>query len=196
MVHVSLLAVAVLIGVPLAEPLGEVEKADALATIGFVAVIAAAGSYALGGNLSRRCPMHPDWLTTRALGFASLILGIILACRSFTKADLVFSTDTNSLSQWLAIAYLGIVPTAWCSILRYRQIVAHGYTFVSYTGYMVPVMSIVLGHVFFSESPPWELGLGLMCILGGLALSRRRVTQAVGPSVPTESHRADLRAPK
>lgn len=33
MVHVSLLAVAVLIGVPLAEPLGEVEKADALATI-------------------------------------------------------------------------------------------------------------------------------------------------------------------
>lgn len=133
------------------------------------AVLACALSYAISGIWTRKAPVASEELTKSSLSTASLMMMALCAALSLPVPQATSMT-------WGACIYLGLVPTALCSLLRYRQIQELGYTFVSQTGYLVPTIGALIGLVFFKESMSWlQLG-GLVLSILGLAWSRKSLT--------------------
>lgn len=134
------------------------------------AVLACALCYALSGIWARKAPAPSDQLTRHSLSVATLVLLALCAGEHLAQANPPLTVQTPAL---LAALYLGLIPTALCSIIRYRQIQDLGYTFVSQTGYLVPTVGAALGFLAFSEEiSAWQL-LGMTLSLAGLAWSRR-----------------------
>lgn len=131
-----------------------------------LAVLGCALCYALAGLVTRRTTISSDRLTRHSLLIASILL--LGACALGPDPFTVPPTQTS-----LAALYLGLIPTALCSVIRYRQIQALGYTFVSQTGYLVPTIGALLGVLLFSEtlSPTQIVGLALSLL--GLWWMRR-----------------------
>lgn len=143
---------------------GSIDQAPSLPAS--LAVLACALCYALSGIWARKAPASSDLLTRRSLCFASLLL--LVSCAFEGQALPILAPRTM-----LSAVYLGLVPTALCSVLRYRQIRSLGYTFVSQTGYLVPTFGAVLGFLFFAEPISSLQMAGLALCLGGLWWSRR-----------------------
>lgn len=133
------------------------------------AVLACALSYAISGICTRKAPLASEALTRKSLGYASvMMLSLCLA--------LALPWPQATPITWAACLYLGLVPTALCSLLRYRQIQELGYTFVSQTGYLVPTIGALIGLAFFDESMNLIQFGGLMLSMLGLAWSKKTLS--------------------
>jgi len=136
--------------------------------LGGLCVVAAAVCYALAGFTARRIPWPTDRLTAGALIAAALLLSPVAL---FTGPLVLAPPEPRHL--W-AIVYLGLLPTAVSYVLRFRLIVRHGYTFVSYAGYLVPVLSLLAGRLVLGEALSANAILALVFILTGIWVGHRR----------------------
>lgn len=135
---------------------------------GQLAVIAAAGCYSLSGVLLRR--LDPR-LPTEAVALGALACGAALAL----AVSLAFEQPWQAAPgppALAAVAFLGVVSTGIAFLVRFRLIVAVGYTFVSFTGYLVPVFGVLWGALLLGESLEPRAFAALGLILLGLAVSR------------------------
>jgi drug/metabolite transporter (DMT)-like permease len=75
--------------------------------------------------------------------------------------------------NWLAILGLGLGSSGLAQILYMLVIVRAGATFLSLTGYAIPLVSAALGWVFFRETQSWNALVAFALILGGVWLARQ-----------------------
>lgn len=131
-----------------------------------LACVGAAFCYSAASILTRRCPPI-DPVTLAAL---TLVVGAMVL--------LPIMLVTEGLPRWegtrpgLAIIALGLVPTAFATLLRVSIIRSAGSVFLTLVNYQVPIWSMVFGAWILSEALPLRFFIALVLILTGLAISQ------------------------
>ena len=131
-----------------------------------VACVGAALSYAVSSVITRQCPpVEPLVLSAMALLVGSIsILPIMFWVEGMPKLEGTVSTSV--------IIFLGLVPTAFATLLRVRIIRSAGSVFMSLVNYQVPIWSMIFGAWLLSEDLPFRFFAALALILAGLVISQ------------------------
>ena len=134
-----------------------------------VLVCFATGCYVTAALMARRLPQVP------ALFIALVIMGFV----TIQMMPLAFMFEQPlawqgwSQDAWLAILWLGALPTGFAFFLRYHLIKRAGAGFTSFIGYLIPVFSVFLGALLLGESLGMDKFIALGLILAGLAVAQR-----------------------
>ena len=133
-----------------------------------MACIAAAACYAIGSINTRLCP------PVSQLGYSAA--GVMLAALIILPVALLGAPwpDSPGAVSWLALLYLGLLPTGYATLLLVSIIRSAGPSFLSQVNYHVPVWSVLLGALVLGEEVPGRFMLALAIILAGLMLARRK----------------------
>ncbi|MEM9846037.1 MAG: DMT family transporter, partial [Pseudomonadota bacterium] len=131
-----------------------------------LACVGAAFCYAVGSIFTRLCPP----VNLIALAAATLLVAALL----FVPYALYVEglPQRLSITGWVALLYLGVLPTGIAQILLVQVIKDAGPVFMSLVNYQVPIWSVIFGAVVLSETLPPSLFLGLFLILSGVGLSQ------------------------
>ncbi|MEO0549667.1 MAG: DMT family transporter [Pseudomonadota bacterium] len=104
---------------------------------------------------------------------------------ALTTWPLLMGVDYASLapstSSVLGLVGLGVGPTATASLLYVLLVQRTSATFLSLTGYTIPVVSAILGYILFHEVQSWMAAIAFILILSGVWLAQRQ------PSPPTKA---------
>ena len=131
-----------------------------------LACIGAAFCYASSSVITRRCPPI-DPITLSAL---TLVVGAVILLPIMLMTE---GTPTwQGTRSGLAIIILGLIPTAFATLLRVSIIRSAGSVFMTLVNYQVPIWSMVFGAWILSEALPLRLYIALLMILTGLAISQ------------------------
>ncbi|MFL6122052.1 DMT family transporter, partial [Actinophytocola sp.] len=87
----------------------------------------------------------------------------------------------------LAVTVLGIFGTGFAFALNYRIITDEGPTNAATVGYLLPVVSVLLGALFLDETLTPHVVAGMVVVLGGVALTRVRRRPVEPPAVPVSA---------
>lgn len=146
---------------------------DALADIGSASVVAqgllllATLAYALSTLIARSAP--PMDAVVFATGYATV--------SALAALPLAFTVDPASVQatwpHWAAVIGLGLGPSSIAQVLYMALIARAGATFLSLTGYSIPIVSAGLGWLFFRETQSWNALAAFALILGGVWLARQ-----------------------
>jgi drug/metabolite transporter (DMT)-like permease len=74
----------------------------------------------------------------------------------------------------IAVAALGVFSTGIAFALNYRLLATEGAVATSMVGYLIPVVSVLLGAVFLHEQLNPRVLAGMVVVLAGVALTRLR----------------------
>lgn len=133
---------------------------------GRIACVLAAACYGISSIMMRRLPaVNPIGLSTVLLMIAT-VMTVPLA---LWQEGLPQIPDKRT---FIALAFLGLIPTAAANLLRVLTIRTAGPVFMSLTNYQVPVWSVVLGAWLLSEHLPPSLLWAMILILFGVGLSQ------------------------
>ena len=132
------------------------------------ATLAAAISYVIAGLLTRELSedLGVPSITCIVLSLSALMLAPFAIAQGFVP---ISHYSTNSL---FSVLYLGVFSTALALLIRYSLILQVGYTFVSYTGFLVPVFAVIFGAALLGEQLSMNAYLALGLVLLALAISR------------------------
>ncbi|MGB1863411.1 MAG: DMT family transporter [Candidatus Puniceispirillum sp.] len=134
-----------------------------------ILVCCATGFYVTAALMARRLPQVP------ALFIALVIMGFV----TLQMLPLAFMFEQPlawqgwSQDAWLAILWLGALPTGFAFYLRYYLIKRAGAGFTAFIGYLIPVFSVFLGALLLGESLGMDKFIALGLILAGLAVAQR-----------------------
>lgn len=123
--------------------------------------------YASSTLLARGAP--PIQPLVFASGFVSL--AALLSLPMLATVD--FDTVQFTTGPVLSVIGLGIGPSAIASILYMALVQRAGATFLSLTGYVIPILSAIIGWVLFRETQSWNAVLAFGLILTGVWLAQR-----------------------
>lgn len=143
--------------------LGDIFSANVLAQC---ALLVAATCYAMASVIMRRAPDAP----ARSFAVAFMLVAALFATPA-ALADLP-AAGTISWSSWMAIIYLGVVPTGITAIFIIHLIRGAGAGFMAMGNYITPLAAIVFGVILFREQLEWHYGIGLATILTGVAITQ------------------------
>jgi drug/metabolite transporter (DMT)-like permease len=87
----------------------------------------------------------------------------------------------------VAVTILGVFGTGLAFALNYRIITDEGPTNAATVGYLLPVVSVLLGALFLHETLTPHVIAGMVVVLGGVALTRVRRRPVEPPAVPVSS---------
>ncbi|MFF1899017.1 DMT family transporter [Streptomyces sp. NPDC058206] len=158
---------------------------------GALAIFGAAASYAVGFAYMGRT------LVGKGIPTVSLSSAQILAATALTILTLPaggLSPVHAQVTTVIAVVVLGIFATGITFHLTYRIIADEGATNAATVGYLLPVVSVLLGAVVLSEDFSLRVAAGMMVVLVGVAMTRRQkrapspsASPAQSPAVPTAS---------
>ncbi|WP_288925057.1 DMT family transporter [uncultured Maritimibacter sp.] len=141
-------------------------QSDPMALWGGLAVFGTAVCYGVGSIYMRRLPPIDP------LGLSAMIM-IVGAVGTVPVA---FALDgpppMPDRTTFIALAVLGLIPTAAANFLRTVLIRSAGPTFLSLVNYIVPLVSVALGAALLNEALPPTMLLALVAILSGMAISQ------------------------
>lgn len=130
-------------------------------------LLAATMGYAGSALIARGAPrMDP---ITFAVSYSTVAAIISLPLVLMVKPASVEADWTN----WLAVLGLGLGSSGIAQIIYMLVIARAGATFLSLTGYAIPLVSAALGWIFFREMLDWNALVAFVLILGGVWLARR-----------------------
>ena len=72
----------------------------------------------------------------------------------------------------MALAYLGLIPTAAAYLLKVAIVRSAGPSFMSLVNYQVPIFAVLLGALVLGESLPRQLWIALALVLFGVGISQ------------------------
>lgn len=145
---------------------------DALSNIGSASVVAQLlcllGTlfYAVNTIMARAAPPMPPLVLSA--GFVSL--AAVFSWVGLPSVD--FSALDPAPSAWIGVIGLGIFPTATASLLYMMLVARTSATFLSLTGYTIPVVSAAIGYVAFGEVQGFDAMLAFGLILSGVWISQ------------------------
>jgi len=149
--------------------------AAGLASWGALACLLAAISYAvsyayIGRHLSGK--LSPVALSGSQLGGGVVLVAVVLP---FTGG---LDPVRLGVAPLVAVSILGIAGTGIALVLNNRLIADEGVTTATSVGYLLPVVSVSLGAMFLHEQLNARILVGMVVVLLGVALSRRRAAAA------------------
>jgi drug/metabolite transporter (DMT)-like permease len=168
------------VAVTFSENLGGNETMAALG--GQIATVLAAVCYAGATVFARRSlsHLHPTVAATMQVTTA-FIFTLIGALAVEMPLSLTMSADTV-----FSIVWLGLLGTCLAYYLYFMLIARWGATRTTLVTYVLPVVSVVLGAVVLGERIGWQLVVGFVLIVGGIALVNLRRTPAPAPIAAPE----------
>jgi len=124
--------------------------------------------YAINTIIARGAPdISPAVLPAGFLGFAALT--------SLPMALLADYSDTApGALEIVNVIGLGALPTAGAGWLLMFLVSRTSATFISLTGYAIPVFAALMGALLLGEHLSWDMALALALILAGVWLAQRR----------------------
>lgn len=135
-------------------------------------VLVGAFCYAVNSIIARGAPRLPPIVLP--VGFLSVA--------AISSLPMIAITDWNEVSagtpQLLCVLGLGAISTAFAGILLMHLVARTSATFIALTGYVIPVMSAVLGYFLFRETQSWNALAAFLLILAGVWFSQRRARRA------------------
>lgn len=137
--------------------------------LGEAAILLACLCYAVHALAAKRLGIEAPAKQTASVCLAAGLMGLAFATAVAPRG----LADVPLSAVWAVIG-LGLVPTAFATLLMYRLIHRAGPSFVAYSNYLVPVFAVLLGAAALGEPLKWNLALALVLILLGIAASRWR----------------------
>jgi drug/metabolite transporter (DMT)-like permease len=149
---------------------GEMHAAG-LASWGALACLVAAISYAIsyayiGKNLVGK--LSPIAMSASQLGGGIVLVAVALPFAGGLDAVRL------GVGPLVAVSILGVFGTGAAFVLNNRLIIDEGVTTATSVGYLLPVVSVLLGVFFLHEPLNVRIVAGMAVVLVGVALSRRR----------------------
>jgi drug/metabolite transporter (DMT)-like permease len=151
---IGFLGVALLVG---AQPHGKLLAA--FAVVG-MALCYAFGTLVAGRHLRGTPPLIVALASTGIAALASLPAGVVQAPAGMWHGKTI-----------MAVLVLGVVGTAIAYLLFFRVIQTAGPTYATLVTYLVPPIALAYGAIFLGERFGLYAFLGLVLILGGVALA-------------------------
>jgi len=144
---------------------------DGLLSWGALAILGAAASYAvafayMGRNLVGRG--GPVAMSAAQLSAAACLSAVALPIGGLDG----FDATTVGL---VAVSVLGVFATAVTFYLNYRVIEDEGATAAATVGYLLPVVSVLLGALVLGEELSGRIVAGMAVVLVGVAMTRAAV---------------------
>jgi drug/metabolite transporter (DMT)-like permease len=84
---------------------------------------------------------------------------------------------TFTASVVTSVIVLGVIGTGVAYVLNYRLIADEGATAASTVTYLLPIVAVLLGLAVLSEPVGWNLAVGALIVLVGVALSEGRLSR-------------------
>ncbi|MFF3013236.1 DMT family transporter [Streptomyces sp. NPDC057939] len=144
---------------------------SALVGWGALAIVGAAASYAVAFvHMGRH-------LVGRGVPTLALAASQLIAATALTAVTLPFGGLTPVRAEpraLVAVVVLGLFATGLTFYLTYRIIADEGATDAATVGYLLPVVSVVLGAVLLGEELGPRVVVGMAVVLVGVAMTRRR----------------------
>jgi len=143
---------------------------------GILAALLASACYALGYVYARR------FLTSRAGAPVVLSTGQMLAGTVLLAILVPFVGTTPmhlSTTVIAAVLVLGVLGTGAACALNYQLIGDEGATAAATANYLIPMVAVILGTTLVGELITWNLVLGAVTILAGVALSEGRLPHSL-----------------
>ncbi|RKT57668.1 DMT family transporter [Saccharothrix australiensis] len=149
-----------------------------LASWGALACLAAAASYAVSytyvGRVVSGRGLSPLQLSSTQLVTASGLAALVVPVGGLQPVHL----DWQPL---LAVGVLGVFGTGVAFVINYRLIEDEGATNATTVGYLLPVVSVLLGAAFLGEDLNARVVAGMVVVLVGVALTRKQPATAIVP---------------
>ncbi len=142
------------------------ENFGSASTIAQILLLVAASLYASSTLLARGAPKIEPLVF--ASGFVSLAAIMSLPMLIMVEWQALRLTPTPVLS----VIGLGVGPSALASIIYMMIVQRAGATFLALTGYVVPVLSAIIGFLLFREVQEWNALLAFGLILSGVWLAQ------------------------
>ena len=131
-----------------------------------LAAMGAATCYAIGGlGAKKLVDVSAEVIAAMVLVSSAVV---ILPFVGFSEIDL----GAISTEVWMALIWLGVMPSGLAFYLRYFLIKRNGYGFVSYVGYLIPLFAIVIGMVMLGEVVTINTIIAMAVIILGLFFTR------------------------
>jgi drug/metabolite transporter (DMT)-like permease len=137
------------------------------ALVCLVGAISYAVSYAyIGRNLSGK-------LSSVTLSASQLTGGVVLVAIAMPFTGGLDPVHL-SIGPVIAVTILGVMGTGVAFVLNNRLIEDEGVVLATSVGYLIPIVSVLLGVFFLHEELNVRILIGMVVVLAGVALSRRR----------------------
>lgn len=137
--------------------------------LSLLGVLLAAFLYACTAVITRFSPHQ-----SLAGGAAAICIAAAVMSTPFAILRAFREPPDPSAGGLIAVAALGLFPTALAVIVYLRTIRSAGPNFVAMSNYMTPVWAVALGAALLGERPGWNALAALILILAGLMLTRVR----------------------
>jgi drug/metabolite transporter (DMT)-like permease len=133
---------------------------------GQLAVLLAAGSYALAATFSRKHlrGQPPLMQATMVVLIADMLMGT-----AALSVERPFHIPALPLT-WIALAWLGLLGSCLAYLLYFYLINTWGPTRASLVSYIFPVVGLLLGVIFLSETAGWRLMVGSSLVVAGIVI--------------------------
>jgi drug/metabolite transporter (DMT)-like permease len=141
---------------------------------GQLACCGAAISYACGFVYVRKF-LSPLGLAPMALACSQLIAAAVL--QAVVTPFLAWQTPHLTGPVIAAILALGVLSTGLAYVLYFRLIGDVGATTASAVNYVVPVFAVLISLLLLSEPVTWNVVVGGLVVLAGVAYAENRVRQ-------------------
>ena len=137
------------------------------------AIFIAATCYAVNAILIKRLPRFSPMVGACGV--------LIMASIVLLPFWLLVAPENDNISQdsMIAVIWLGVGPTGIATIILFAVIDRAGPTFLSTINYLIPVVAFFCGAWLLAEPVDWHHYLALITILGGIAVTRFRASQAL-----------------
>ncbi|MFC4853339.1 DMT family transporter [Actinophytocola glycyrrhizae] len=152
----------------------EAEIAGWGALLILVAAVCYAISFAYIGRFVSGRGVGPIALSASQILAATGLMALALPVAGFTPIHLRWDAA-------IAVVVLGIFGTGFAFALNYRLITDEGPTNAATVGYLLPVVSVLLGALFLGEALTPHVLVGMAVVLGGVALTRVRRRRIPAP---------------
>ncbi|GAA1355144.1 DMT family transporter [Saccharothrix algeriensis] len=149
-----------------------------LAGWGALACLAAAASYAVSYTYIGRT------VSGRGLSPLQMSSTQLVAATGLTAAVVPVAGLQPVHPSWqalVAVGVLGVFGTGVAFVINYRLIEDEGPTNATTVGYLLPVVSVLLGAVFLGEELNLRVVAGMVVVLVGVALTRKQPATAIVP---------------
>jgi drug/metabolite transporter (DMT)-like permease len=165
------------------------ESANEIASWGGLAILAASASYGVSyvymGRFLTNRGIPPLMLSASQLAAGAVLMLFALPFGGLVAPHWRFDAVAS-------LIILGIFGTGLAYVLNYRLIGDEGPTVASTTTYLLPVVAVILGALVVHEEVSLTMIVGMLVVLGGVALVQRRVGKE--PSKQPEEAESDAAA--
>jgi drug/metabolite transporter (DMT)-like permease len=139
--------------------------------IGELAVVLGCLLYVAHGIGAKRFGVQEPIRQTALICAIAAVIGVALA--AIVSPERLAGIPAKA---WLATFGLGLIPTAFASVVMYVLIERAGPTFTTLSNYLVPIFAVLLGAALFGEPLETNVLLSLALVLAGIGISRLRLS--------------------